>query len=210
MTNSRGLPGAFTSELQNKVIYQVFLVHLDFDADPAYLWTGDRDLSWNSQTWLGTVSDKVVGGISALEEGIDGRATGVTFSLSGFDPDLLPKALTGDYQGREFNIYVALFDNTRSIISEPQLVMSGEMDQMVVEDGDTGTLTLTGESYAANDQGVNEVRYTAEAQELLYTGDKGLEFVVAMLDVNLLWGTPGPAGTDAGPAVTETVRSLTR
>lgn len=205
---TRSLDTAFENALDDPVIYQAFFVHLDFDGDPAYLFNGLGQVVWNSQTWVGTGD---LGSISAIEETSDGRAAGVSFQLSGIDPDLLTEAIIGDYQGREFNIYVALFlGDTYQLVLNPVLICSGEMDQMSVVDGETGTITLTGETYAANDQRKNEVRYTAEAQDLLFSGDLGLEYVEDMIDKELVWGTPSAALEATARDVGDATRSFAR
>lgn len=206
---TRTLPTAYRDGLSSNPVYLVFLADFDFDGDPAYLWTGAPPLTWDAKDYIGVAGGKVVAGISPVEESLDGRATGMKFTLSGFDGDLLPLALAGDYQGREFRLYMALFSPQLAMISEPQIVMVGEMDQMQVTDGAAPSITLIGETYAAEDDEANEVRYTAEEQERLYPGDKGLEFINAMVDASFVWGTPNDVGS-SGPVQTEHTRSFDR
>lgn len=192
---TRTLAAGFSSALRDKVLYQAYLVDLDIDGDPVYVWTGPGQLTWGAKTYLGAGE---LGSLGQMRETIDGSAAGITFTLSGVDPDLLNDAMAADYQGREWRIYMALYDQDVLQVSDPQLIASGELDTMVVQDGEAAIITVTGETYQTLDQRVNEVRYTPEAQDKLYPGDKGFEFLEAVQDANLLWGTKGNDALSTG------------
>ena len=77
------------------------------------------------------------------------------------------------------------------------------MDQMIITDNETTSLiNLKCESRLIDLNRPKDVRYTDEAQKLLYPNDKGLEFIASMADKSIYWGSSAPVsvGNSGGGA----------
>tara|TARA_R110000824_G_scaffold24195_2_gene85578 strand:- start:3197 stop:4138 length:942 start_codon:yes stop_codon:yes gene_type:complete len=76
------------------------------------------------------------------------------------------------------------------ILPTPQTVFKGLMDKMDISDnGDTCTVALKCENFLARLLEVKVRRYTTEDQKVDYPNDKGLDFVVAIQDQEIAWGS---------------------
>lgn len=82
-----------------------------------------------------------------------------------------------------------LFNNPSIIVSEPYIVFSGFMDVMTLKDkGDTSTVTVNCESELVTLENPKIKRYTPQDQAIDFPNDKGLEYVAALQDDEILWG----------------------
>lgn len=192
---SRGLTSTIKSAAAAATIYPAFLVEMDFSGGAVRVWTGMGSISWNGYTWLG-VGD--LGGISPISETSEVRANGISLTLSGVDSARVTDVLSEDYRGRSCKVWLALLDSAGTVLADPDLRFSGVMDQASIEDnGETCTITMAAESRLVDLQRSRERRLTDEDQQNLFPGDRGLEFVAAMQDKELLWGVTG-SGTATG------------
>lgn len=150
------------------------------------LWTGLGDIAWNGQTWTGAGN---LIGVSGFDEGQDVVARGLSVSLSGVPTSLVSLAILDARQGMPGRIWVALRAADGSIIADPIQSFAGRLDVPTLADtGDTCTISITYESRLIDLNRPRELRYTHEAQQQLYPGDLGFEFVTSIQDKEIAWG----------------------
>lgn len=183
---SRDLTTAMQAVATADLVRPFFLVALNFDNNPLYMWTGNGDLIHSGTTYVGA-GDLLK--ISSFEEKSDLGAVGATITLNGCKTSLVQKARDEDYQGRTANIILGAFDASGSIISDPVTMFTGYMDIMSINEGaDYSDITVTLESKILQLERTKERRYTDEDQKIDFPNDRGFEFVTAIQDKEIVWG----------------------
>lgn len=187
---ARDLSTAYATAIDGATLRLAYITLMDFASGDLQLWSGNGNLTWNSLTWTGTGT---FGGISTIEEAKGIEAPGVQLSLSGVPSAMLALALTDTYQGRSVKVWQALFDASSVLIADPVLVFSGYMDVMDIADaGEVGVITLNCVGANADLSRTRELRYTQAEQNRLFSGDLGLQYVAALQNKPLYWGTNTP------------------
>jgi len=177
---------AIKAEFAKQQVHPFLMVELAFDSGTLRLHDGIGDLSWDGQTWTGAGA---AGSIGAVKETSEIRANGVSLTVSGVDSSIIAVALDQAYQGRIAKIYIGFFDQDGAIIADPLPIFVGKMDTMTMRDeGSIATVTIQCESRLIDLERPREFRYTAEDQNIIYTGDKGFEFIESLQDASIVWG----------------------
>lgn len=198
---TRDITAGVSSEVVKNRLRMALLVELIFDSSPVYLWTGIGNLSWNSNTYIGTGT---LGRVSPIEETSDIRSNGIQLSLSGVSSSLISTALGTQYQGRACRVRVAFFDSSNVLIDDPVQVFSGKLDVMqIVDAGETCEITVTAENRLIDLERPSEVRYYTDSEQQRYsTGDLGCQYVEKLQTKEIVWGrvrsSPAPAPTSPG------------
>ena len=138
------------------------------------------------------------GAIDSIREDTDLRPNSLRATLSGIDPDLLPAALTEDYQGRDIIVSIAFLSaTTLQMVADPYQIFAGPMEQMVLDRGpNEASITLTAQDEFARWSRPRQFLLTDAQQKQLYSGDSGLSQVVYIQNRQLYWGGQNPeAGT---------------
>ena len=183
---SRDLSAALKSALQADAVKPIFLVAAYFDGGTTRLWSGLGDLSWDSQTWLGTGSLLSIG---TLEEPHEIKANGTQVTLSGIPSTNIALALDEPYQGRALAVYLGAMDSSNAIVVDPVLMFSGFMDIMSIsESSETATITMTVENRLIDLERARISRYTSGDQNIKYPADRGFDFVPDLQDKRIKWG----------------------
>lgn len=150
------------------------------------IWSGLSPITWNGQTWIGAGN---LIGFAGVEEGTDIVARGTSISLSGVPSSHVALAITDAQQGLPGKIWIGLLAADGAIIVDPILAFTGRLDVPSVTDGaETCTVTITYESRLIDLNTPRELRYTHEAQQQLYPGDRGFEYVTTIQDQDITWG----------------------
>jgi hypothetical protein len=179
---SRDITAPVSNALDDAVITPFFAVDLDFDSGPLYVWSGYGNLTIGAKTYLGAGS---LLNISSVTETTEMDAKGATLSMSGIPSSFLSVALQEPYQGRECLIYFGVTSSPSDYVE----VFSGELDQMNIEEsGDTCVVSVTAENVLIKLERPVVRRFTNEDQKSRFPNDKGLEFVAALQDKDILWG----------------------
>jgi hypothetical protein len=179
---SRDITAPVSNALDDAVITPFFAVDLDFDSGPLYVWSGYGDLTIGAKTYLGAGS---LLNISSVTETTEMDAKGATLSMSGIPSSFLSVALQEPYQGRECLIYFGVTSSPSDYVE----VFSGELDQMNIEEsGDTCVVSVTAENVLIKLERPVVRRFTNEDQKSRFPNDRGLEFVAALQDKDILWG----------------------
>ena len=179
---SRDITATVSNALDDAVVSPFFAVDLDFDSGSLYVWSGYGDLVIGAKTYLGAGS---LLNISSVTETTEMDAKGATLSMSGIPTSFLSLALQEPYQGRECLIYFGVTSNPSDYVE----VFSGELDQMNIEEsGDTCVVSVTAENVLIKLERPIVRRFTNEDQKSRFPNDRGLEFVAALQDKDILWG----------------------
>lgn len=193
---SRSLPTGFATLTEAQKFSPIFLVYLDWPDGAVRFWNGYGDLSWDSQTWTGTGH---LGTISTIGESKDGRANGVTLSLSGIPSEIVLNALAGDTQGAQGTIWLGALGSDGALESDPLQIFDGVIDICPIEDGgETSTISVQLEKELI-DRRLNNRRTTHEDQQIDYPGDLFFEFVAGLADKEVTWGGVTQAGSGTAP-----------
>lgn len=192
-TPGRTLTSDMVTQVTANQLAPILLAELQLST-PVYLWTGYGTLTYNGKGYLG-LGD--MGKVSQLDETTDLAARGLTMQLSGVPSALISAALTENYQGRSCSILFGALSTTAGLIASPVIIFSGKMDVMqITDDGTTAQITMTAENRLVDFRRAREIRYTDEEQQTLYSGDLGLQFVTAIQNKAIYWGS-----TNASQAV---------
>lgn len=201
---SRDLPTGLDAAFAAGTVNLVHLVQLNWPSGTVRCWSGYGDISWDSQTWVGTGH---LGSISAVRESRDGAANGVTVSLSGVPSTEIARALEGNSMGQPAKIYRGVLDANGTFVIDPYLIFDGVIDVCPIEDdGTTATISVQLEKEFI-DTRTRGRRYTHEDQQIDYPGDLGFEYVAGLADKEITWGTAkiAPAVSyDSGAENTDT------
>lgn len=182
----RSMTAAFEAALLQQDVRPALFFEGQFATGFVRLWTGLGNVDWNGQTWAGAGN---LIGISAMEEGADIVARGVSVSLSGVPTSLVSVAIVDAQQGLPGRMWVALVTPTGAIIADPVQAFVGRLDVPSLADGgDTCTITISYEGRLIDLNTPRELRYTHESQQQLYLGDLGFEYVTSIQDAKINWG----------------------
>ena len=167
----------------------IVLCEMKFSSGTVNLWNGIGDLSWDSKTWNGAGQ---LASISALPEGSDVAAEGLTLSLDGIPTTFIQQVLTECRQGYPVKLWLGFLDSTGAVIADPYQSFAGRMDVPTIQEGaDTCKVSITAESRMIDLKRARERRYTHEDQQIDYPGDTGFENVAALQNVSIVWGKGG-------------------
>lgn len=172
---ARDLTAGMATEVAAASLTPILLVEFLFDSGPLRLWSGYRDLPWNSVTWTGN-GDLLA--VSEVVETAETTAQGMTFTLSGVNAAILSLVEGEDCQNRVARLYLGALDSGGAVIADPyearRLLMSHMED---VDDGAGVTVVLFCEDVLADFERPVERRYTNQDQHLDYPDDDFFEFV---------------------------------
>ena len=101
MATRQGIDTAISNRLGADEQTMFFAVKAEFDTDDIRVWTGNDDLTVDSETYTGAGS---LLAISGVEEDLELKSSGLTISLSGMDTTVLNYALTENYQNRPITL----------------------------------------------------------------------------------------------------------
>lgn len=179
-----GQTAGISTAIAASVVRPIYFVQLLLDSGTIYLHSGVGPITWGGNQYEG-VGD--FGAISALPEDTDLQIPNISLALTGISTDYLNEAIGQEYQGRTIKIYLGFLDTNFVLIDTPILEFEGEIDQMDFEDGETVTINLTAINELHRWETPNISRYTDVDQQVLFSGDKGLEFV-NQVDREVVWG----------------------
>jgi hypothetical protein len=183
---ARDLTAGMITEVDASSLRPIFLIKAEFDSGDLRFWTGYGNITYDSETYVGSGQLLEIQQISETQELV---ANSVDVVLNGVPSSLVSTALSEDYQGRPLSIWFGALDENGAIVADPYLVFKGQMDVMEInDDGETATIAVTNESSLIGLRDNKERRYTDEDQKAEYPNDRGFEFVALSQDVELDWG----------------------
>ena len=188
-TRFDNLSSALKTNLQNfsqaDNIDGFIAVEAKFDSGNIRVWTGIDDITIGGNTYTG-VGDLL--SISSVEDTNELSSNGLTLSLSGMNKEVLDIALTENFQNRIVNLFMGFLTGKNESAGEFQLY-SGRITDMSINDGPrANTITIETENRLVDLTRPSNLRYTAEAQQNLFSGDKGMDFVADIQEAIIIWG----------------------
>jgi len=182
---SRALTSAVDAAFAGDNVPALILVYLDFPDGALRCCNAGYTFAWGGHDWIGLGG---LGQIDMIEEGAELQMYGISLTLSGIPSENMQRALGQHYQGRDAKVWLAPLDADYHLLVDPVLVFSGRMDTMDLSLGDTSTVRMTAESRLTDWERPRVRRFNDEDQKAEYPGDRGFEFVAAMVEKNLVWG----------------------
>lgn len=194
----RNITANFLLGLQEPYLYPGIFVEIFFASGPVRLSTALNSIFLNGNIFTGVGSLLEV---STIEDGSSVRARGVSVTLSGIDPLLLPAALNEFQVGLQATIYLGLFGNEGGLlIHDSVIAWQGRTDQPTINfDEKTASIQLSLESVLLDMNTPVPYRYTNQDQQLFFPGDLGFQWVNSIQNVPIYWGENTNAGTDGNP-----------
>lgn len=205
----RNLTPEMVAEVTAPAVSPALLVEMEFDAVTIRLWTGIGNLSYGGEIFSGAGN---LIGISSIEETQNTEAKGVVASLNGVPSSMVSMALGQNPRGRPFRLLFAVVESRRyigaeddpgrirledgsgyilmenNLINSPYRIFSGLMDTFEMsDDGISANIRLAVENALIVGQRTKVQRYTNEDQKKAYPSDRGLEFINALQDKELVW-----------------------
>ena len=83
---------------------------------------------------------------------------------------------------------MSVFDADYTGVGDPQIIFSGRIDNLQIAFGETAEIVCNLENRLADWLRPRIRRYTDADQKDLYPGDRGLEYVAAAVDKEIVWG----------------------
>jgi len=184
---ARPMTAEMLAALQAGHVDVAFLFEGQFKNGTVNIWTGLGPLDYDGKTWTGAGQ---LLGMTAVEETEAIQASGITISLGGVRPADIALALTEMQRGLPGVMWLALFTPSGALIPSPIVWFRGQMDAAVIQDSvESAKIQVSYENELITLEKPREVRYTDEEQKRLYPGDLGLEFIAALQDSVLPWGS---------------------
>jgi hypothetical protein len=184
----RNVTSNYLLALQEGYLFPCILVEIYFATGPVRVCTAYQGqiLNGNLYTGVGSMLE-----VSTIEDGSSIQARGVSVSLSGIDPTLLPATLTEFQVGLAATIYLGLFGGEGlSLVNDTVIAWQGRTDQPTITvDEKTATISINLESRLMDMNVPVPYRYTNQDQQLFAPGDKGFSFVNSIQSIPLYWNT---------------------
>ncbi len=171
------------------------LLELGFDSGVVNVWSGTGELVANSKTWQGLGDMGSISGVTEVTDLTDVvlKAT-LSHIMTGLMPELVDEVTTQDTTFRPFEFLIVFFDDDRVVLGTVILAV-GFIDQVqLAVDADGGGITIDLVTETALLTRSNFVRMTNDAQQNIFPGDFGLQFVTN-LDEQIIWGNAGDVTT---------------
>lgn len=171
------------------VVRPVLFVYADFPDATVRFWSGLGVIEWDGQTWYGAGSMLA---IEDITETTDSAQNGLSAKLSGIPSSIFTSVSLGNYQNRAAAVWLGAMDEQAQLMMEPINFFRGVLDSDQIEDDGTNVvITISAESRLSDHLRARVFRYSHEDQQTLYpsANDLGLEFVAALQDAEIKWGT---------------------
>ena len=203
MATRQGIDTAITSRLGADEQTIFFAVKAEFDTDDIRVWSGNDDLTVNSETYTGAGSLLTVGGV---EEDLEMKSVGLSLALSGMDSTVLDYALTENYQNRPITLLLGFLMGGSNESAGELTLFKGRMTSLTINDTPDGaTISIDSENRLVDLERPSNLRYTTESQHFLNSGDTGFNRVQGLQDKQIAWGQKqnydsnvGRSGSDYG------------
>ena len=196
MASREDIPAAVASRLANDEQKIAFGVSLEFDSGTLNLWSGIGNFT-GSDGLTYTGAGELLN-IENVDEDKELSSTNMTIGISGLSENIVTYATTEDYQNRPMTIKMFFFHPDTDDEIGNVILFKGRMDTLTVVDGDSFSVVISAENKLIALTRPKNLFYTAETQNFLYSGDKGLEFVAKIREQTVNWGSLASWGGSVG------------
>ena len=196
MASREDIPAAVASRLANDEQKIAFGVSLEFDSGTLNLWSGIGNFT-GSDGLTYTGAGELLN-IENVDEDKELSSTNMTIGISGLSENIVTYATTEDYQNRPMTIKMFFFHPDTDDEIGNVILFKGRMDTLTVVDGDSFSVVISAENKLIDLTRPKNLFYTAETQNFLYSGDKGLEFVAKIREQTVKWGSLASWGGSVG------------
>lgn len=186
---SRELPSELAAAVDEPVVRPFLAVRIEIP-DPVLVWTGSGTLLFDDsdgdeREWIGTGT---LGSLDTVGEATDGGATGIKVGLNNIPPELAGDIAEQAVKGVAFEVYVGTLNETMQTVEATKLIFKGRLDEWKVTDsGASLTVEVTGESRAIDQRRPAIRRFTNEAQQRRFPGDRFLEYLPQLAEIQVVW-----------------------
>jgi hypothetical protein len=182
---ARSLDSTFQNTLDDKVIYPLFLLDIEFGATTLYFHTGVGTLTYDGNDYLGTGN---LASISELRESDDLTAHSMTLTLSGVPSSIISAVLNDTTFGNKAILKLALVDSNGVIIGVPDQVFSGLVDSADIEKtGREAAVSVLVQHELSDLERPRVRRWTPEDQRLDHPTDQFFNFVAELQNKDVKW-----------------------
>jgi hypothetical protein len=182
----RSLDSDFITELTSAQVRPVTFFRWVLNSSTIRLWTGQQDISWDSQTWLGNGWFR---GVGSIKEVGSIEAAGVQINLTGVPQSLISTVLSEARQGAEVAIYFGFLNSAGAVVASPTEAFIGRFDDCeLVDDPQSPSITISAESILIDLDKAKEILFTHEEQKINFPDDLGLQYVNSIQDNKWYWG----------------------
>jgi hypothetical protein len=184
---SREATAAMLAALAARAKKPVVFYEGEYSTGTLRLWSGVGTLSWNGQSWLGAGELLQVAPIGEVSHV---GAVGFSVTLTGESTAILAANIGAAQQGLPGKVWLGALDAAGALIADPVLCFSGRLDVPDTTDsGQLASITVKYESRMVDLDRPRLRRWTHESQQLDQPGDLGFEYVAALQDAKLPWGS---------------------
>lgn len=174
------------AETEKEIVRPILLAFFDFISAQTWLWSGVGDLSWNGETWKGIGQ---FGRVTSVEETVELRAAGMSLELSGVNSENIIDVVSDPIQGQRAQLYLGFLDENFALITAPVMIFDGRMDTVEITDGAAAAvITLAVENRLRDLERPRLRRYTDADKQSRFPGDRGLQYVPSLQDLDIPWG----------------------
>lgn len=190
---SRNLHANMAAEIIKKTVNPILLFECTLaDTSVARYWTGYGTLSWNGNDYIGS---GMLIGVGPVQETDEVQGQGVSVTLNGVPLAAISLALSSLANGKQGILRLGFRDSSNNVISNPKIMFRGRLDLCEVEDSvETPTLKLNYEHELSRLEIPNERRWTDQEQKRRFPGDRGLEGIARLQDLDVPFGNKHKIG----------------
>lgn len=181
----RGFDATMQTGLSSTSAAIALLVYMNWPGGAVRFWTGHGTLPYGGNSYLGAAK---WGSIDKVADSIDQTDIGIQLTLNYLDDSLRNELNTNNPVGQDAWLALALLNPTTLAVTSFYQIFTGYVDRIEIEDaGVKGAIKVRLASELAKLQRSNYYLLTDAHQQLLFTGDKGLEFS-SQMDQTIVWG----------------------
>ena len=159
MASRTGLTTPITNRLVDDHQQLFFAVKAEFDTDDIRVWTGNDDITIDSETYTGAGSLLTISGV---QEGREIKSEGLSIALSGMDSTVLSYALTENYQNRPITLFLGFLMGGGVEVAGVITLFKGRMVNLSVSDDTNGSvINVDAENRLLDLDRPSNLRYTA-------------------------------------------------
>ena len=195
MSNRADIDSVTASLLEKDHQILFFAVKAEFDTETLRFWTGDTDITIDSETYsgLGQLLQ-----ISDVEDSLEIKSSNLTVSLAGMDSAVLNMALNEECQNRNITVLLGSLQGGTLVAQGVVTLFKGRMSNMTINDNPSGsTITMEVENRLVDLERPSNIRYTKESQKAIDSTDTCFNRVQNLQDQEIVWGRTTSNGAGA-------------